>query len=177
MKNVMIDLETLGTDTNSVILSIGAVKFDPDTNELGEGFIQAVSIESNQAAGRTISADTLLWWMKQSDEARVAAFLRKTNSLYVALEALSDFLGNDALVWGNGADFDISMLADAYKSFEWQTPWKFWNVRCYRTMKNIPGVPSMTKRIGTHHNALDDAVSQAEHLMQIMQHLKGAARG
>jgi exodeoxyribonuclease VIII len=44
--------------------------------------------------------------------------------------------------------------------------WEFWKDRCYRTIKNCyPDVPF--DRRGTHHNALDDARSQALHLIAI----------
>jgi inhibitor of KinA sporulation pathway (predicted exonuclease) len=46
--------------------------------------------------------------------------------------------------------------------------YKFWNERCYRTVKNQYPDVKLT-RTGTYHNALDDARTQAEHLVQICQ--------
>jgi len=49
-----------------------------------------------------------------------------------------------------------------------ERPWYFWNDRCYRTMKSLyPQIPM--ERDGVHHNALDDAISQARHLMAILK--------
>ena len=57
-------------------------------------------------------------------------------------------------------------LSDAYDRAQLPRPWKYYNDRCYRTVKNLrPDVPMI--RGGTHHNALDDAKSQATHLMAI----------
>ncbi|NQW82286.1 MAG: 3'-5' exoribonuclease, partial [Polaromonas sp.] len=63
----MVDLETLGTVADAVILSIGAVKFDLDSDAIDDdGFYASISIESNQETGRRIQEDTLIWWMGQS---------------------------------------------------------------------------------------------------------------
>lgn len=71
------------------------------------------------------------------------------------------------LLWGNGSDFDNVILASAYRSCNLEVPWKFWNNRCYRTVKALrPDIK--IHRSGTYHNALDDAVSQAEHLMRMI---------
>ena len=45
---IMLDHETLGTTADSVIMSIGAVKFNLETGEIEpEGFYASVSIDSN----------------------------------------------------------------------------------------------------------------------------------
>jgi hypothetical protein len=90
----------------------------------------------------------------------------------VALTLFSHWVDSPvAEIWGNGASFDNAILAEAYDCARIDRPWKYWNDRCYRTMKNqFPLVPF--RRSGTHHNALDDARSQAEHLMEIFEDLK-----
>jgi exodeoxyribonuclease VIII len=45
-------------------------------------------------------------------------------------------------------------------------PWPFWKDKCYRTVKGI-WKDIKLDRVGTHHNALHDAESQAEHLIAI----------
>lgn len=159
----MTDLETLGNSANSVIIAIGAVKFD--ANGLGEEFYEVVDAESCVQAGLDIDASTVMWWMQQSDESR-AAFKRKGIHIAEALQKFLQFCGSDDKVWGNGASFDNTILSNAYRKIPREQPWKFWNDRCYRTMKSLyPQVP-MTRQ-GTHHNALDDAKSQALHLIAI----------
>jgi hypothetical protein len=66
-------------------------------------------------------------------------------------------------LWGNGASFDNAILAHAYARCGATPPWKFWNDRCYRTVAALTATPR--QQGGTHHNALDDARSQAEHLI------------
>jgi hypothetical protein len=77
---------------------------------------------------------------------------------------------HEADLWGNGAVFDNVILSNAYAACAIDKPWKFWNDKCYRTLKGL--YPQIElERTGTHHNALDDAVSQANHAVKILQHI------
>ena len=58
--NVMVDLETLGNGSESVIISIGAVEFDPETGELGREFYKVVDAQSCVDAGLKIDASTVM---------------------------------------------------------------------------------------------------------------------
>lgn len=160
----MIDNETLGTTADSVILSIGAVPFDLATGKVADnGFYVSISIDSNLELGRHISEATLLWWLKQSTAAQ-QVFHEPKEHLRGALLQLSDWIGNrDYEVWSNGADFDIPMLAHAFAQVGLGVPWKFWNARCFRTFKNLPGASavSLPTPTGIAHNALADAYNQA----------------
>ncbi len=175
-KNVMLDTETLGVFADSVIMSIGAVKFNLETGTIeGEPFYTSISIDSNTVQGRKVYEDTLIWWMQQSKEAQ-AVFTEPKVILVSALEALSDWIGDsDYKVWSNGADFDIPMLAHAFHNNDMHAPWKFYNTRCYRTMKNLPHAENITKPANSlAHNALQDALFQAQHLISIYQNIPPA---
>ena len=137
--------------------------------EIVDKFYQQVSLESSVSNGMQIDTSTILWWLKQSEEAR-SAFNdnEKSDSLLSALTNFSKWFDSvgGIEVWGNGAAFDNTILSSAYGMVKVEQPWKFWNGRCYRTMKNMhPDVE--LKRTGTHHNAVDDAESQALHLIDI----------
>ena len=164
MNNVMLDLETMGNSTNAAIIAIGAVRFS--NGEITDEFYTVVDLASSISAGLEMDPSTVLWWMKQSDEAR-AQFERKGASLTEALEEFSNWIGEDAKVWGNGASFDNAILSNAYRKSDIEQPWKFWNDRCYRTVKNLFPKKKL-ERAGVHHNAVDDAKSQANHLMQML---------
>ena len=112
MQHIMYDLETLATTSDAVIMSIGAVKFDLDSDKIDDaGFYASVSVESNLDLGRRISEDTLLWWLKQPHDAQ-QVFHESKQTLAVALVDFSDWLGDDAaFMWSNGADFDLPMVA------------------------------------------------------------------
>lgn len=70
MNNLMIDLETMGKNKDAPIVSIGAVFFTPETGDIGQEFYTVVSLESAMGQGATPDGDTILWWLKQSSEAR-----------------------------------------------------------------------------------------------------------
>lgn len=174
-KDIMIDLETLGTAADAVILSIGAVKFNLETGEIDdEGFYASVSIDSNLDLGRRIQEDTLLWWLKQ-DIAAQSVFHEAKVDLSSALTDLSDWIGDDSYSpWSNGAEFDLPMLAHAYSQLKIEVPWKFWNSNCFRTYKKLPGAKAVKVPFtGTKHNALADAHHQAQWACAIHSELFG----
>lgn len=171
MKHIMVDLETMGTVPGSVVLSIGAVYFDE--RGLGEEFYTVVSRPHSQELGLKESADTQAWWARQSESARkvIADSEHKdAPKLHTALSDLHDFIKKDTnvKVWGNGADFDNPLLACCYDVAEMKQSWIAWNGRCYRTLKNIAPGPKLV-RVGTYHNALDDAKSQALHAIELFK--------
>jgi len=171
MKDAMVDLETLGNGSNSVIIAIGAVKFDPRTGRVGEladRFYTNVDPQSCVEAGLQMDVSTVMWWMSQSDAAR-AAVTKPGRQLAEALAEFSKWLPADACVWGNGATFDNVILANAYRALRLPQPWKHWNDRCYRTLKNLHPDIKAPARQGVAHNALDDAVFQAEHACAILR--------
>lgn len=171
MTNVMVDIETLGTATDAVILSIGATKFA--ANEISDTFYVAIDPTSCQQYGMTIDASTVMWWMSADrDKARRELVSQEKVDIYTALDGFAQWFGAESLpTWGNGASFDNVLLRNAYSRTNIPCPWKFWDDRCYRTMKNLaPGV--LTARDGTHHNALDDAIYQSRHLMDIWEAIR-----
>ncbi|WP_255586351.1 3'-5' exonuclease [Providencia sp. R33] len=177
--HVMVDLEGMSTHNNAAIVSIGAVAFEPSTGEIGPTFYQVVDLPSCQSAGLHIDADTVIWWMKQSSEARSAIVADGVN-LRRALHDLNcfaeDSLTEDVQVWGNGVDYDNVILRNAYIAVDLEPFWKHWNNRCVRTIvelgRNAGIDPKKTLQFeGEQHNALADAIHQAKYVSIIHQHL------
>lgn len=174
MINVMIDLETLGTRAGCSVLSIGAAEFGPEG--VGADFYSgAIRRSTCLAAGLVEDSATLEWWRSRDGG---VLFLAETSGpvavpLGAALVRFANWLPNDDFcVWGNGADFDLPILAEAYARCGLEVPWKPYSGRCYRTLKYLrPDVKLV--RTGSHHNAIDDAVSQAEHAARLMNELGG----
>ena len=171
MQDVMLDLETMGNGPQAAIIAIGAVEFDIQAQQIGERFYKVIDLESAVACGGVMDASTVLWWMKQSDAAR-SAFDRGGESIAAVLQQFAAWVESraprdDVRVWGNGAAFDNVILASAYRRNGTRQPWQFLNDRCYRTMKAQHPAVKM-QRNGTHHNAIDDAESQARHLIAMM---------
>lgn len=177
MLDVMLDLETMGNGAQAAIIAIGAVEFDIQSKEIGSRFYSVIDLASAVEAGGLIDPSTVLWWMKQSEEAR-SAFARRGENISTVLMQFSawvdDNCGRDNVrMWGNGAAFDNTILASAYLRNKTQQPWRFWNDRCYRTIRAQYPTAEM-KRAGTHHNAVDDAESQARHLIFMLNPAENA---
>lgn len=180
MHDLMTDLETLDNGPQSVILSIGAVFFDPETGELGEKFYSTIDLESSINCG-SVSASTIKFWMNQSDSAKKASFTGG-DDLSKVLNDFEHFIREHSSVdkvelWGNGATFDNVILAHAYDQLGIDTPWKHWNNRDVRTVVKLGrdllniNPKKDIKFEGVQHNALDDAIHQVKYVSEIIKGL------
>ena len=170
MRHVMVDIETLGTTPGSVISAIGAVFFDPETKELGPEFYMPIDLVDAQRNGFTIDASTVVWWLGQGDEARAEMTSTSRVAVYPAMMCFLEFIEaqcplDEVVVWGNGASFDNVLLAGALKKLGLEG-WKFWNDRCFRTIKSLMPIADKYKPEVAHH-ALYDAKAQAQHAIAI----------
>jgi len=165
--HIMLDIETMGNKSDAAIIAIGAVAFDK--NGVKDKFYSQCSLASAVDIGLKMDASTVIWWLKQSDQAR-AAFADNDEAQAIQL-SLIEFVqfykkNNGGAVWGNGATFDNVILTTAFELAQIQKPWKFWDDKCYRTIKDTFKDVKLV-RTGVHHNAVDDAESQALHLIEI----------
>lgn len=175
--DVMVDLETYGRSAGCPVLSIGACQFSAEG--VGPGYYCVVSLKTCHEAGLKDDAETVAWWNKQSEAARKVldeALAHDAMHLKNACEAFNEWLANTlglsksvVKLWGNGAGFDQPILEHAYDAVGVQPHWEFWNHRCYRTLKALSDPAIKVERGGTHHNALDDAKTQAEHASRILR--------
>jgi len=167
--NVMLDLETMGNGPNAAITAIGAVAFDLEAGVLGPEFYRIVDLASSVAGGGVMDASTVLWWLQQSDEAR-AMYREKGDHIS---EVLRDFSirfeeAGGKYVWGNGSDFDNTILGSAYRRAMLPLPWWYRHNRCYRTVRGMYPGTKVEWAGGVKHNALDDAKNQALHLIKLI---------
>jgi len=169
MNRIMIDIETMGKGSNAAILAIGAVKFND--HEIIDRFYSRANLYSCEKLGMDMDADTVLWWMKQNDDARLEFTDSNIQPISLTLMDFSRWCNKIDEVWGNGSDFDNVILKNAYQKCEIKAPWSFWQNRCYRTMKNIHKNIEAPEFKGIKHNAADDAHNQALHLIKILQSL------
>lgn len=174
MQHVMLDLETLGTRPGCAILSIGAVKFDPELPTAAvdreNGFYRVIALQSAMAAGLRIQADTLYWWLGQSDEAR-KALIKDPKPLGEVLTEFDKWFEGSTYVWGHGASFDPPVLEAAYAALKRYTPWDFRNIRDTRTIYNFYR-RKLPREEEKKHQALDDAIHQARELVASIRSLK-----
>lgn len=110
--DVMLDLETMGNGPDAAIVAVGAIEFDATAGTLGRTFYRGVNLETSVRGGGKIDASTVMWWLRQNDEAR------------------------------KGICGDVKM-----------------------------------ERTGTHHNAIDDATTQARHALALLAANAELSRG
>jgi len=173
-KHLMIDIETMGNDSYSSIVSIGALEFDIDTGKTGKEFYVNVDLQSCLDVGLIINASTVLWWMKQNDQARKDLVDRNVVPIKTALEDFSKFCNTNYQIWGNSARFDCGILQNAYNKVGIPIPWDFRKERCVRTLVSFhPETKKKYEFNGTAHNALADCYYQAGYCSAIWTVLHG----
>jgi hypothetical protein len=183
MNAVMLDLETMDVAPSAAILTIGAVHFDPfgqDTEETlrtpERTFYARISLDSNTAQGRTMSAGTVKWWLGQTDSARnelLQAELALRTAILTFRMWASNLTPRADRVWAKSPEFDVVILKHAFDQLNEVWPFKFWNSRDVRTATELAYPEGNEPKIGvgTAHNALDDAIRQAlmvQHCHQIL---------
>lgn len=171
--DVMIDLETMSTRADAAIVSIGACWFNPDTGEVGHPFHHVIDLQDSLRSGAHVDGATVAWWLQQSDSARRTITAPGT-TVAVALQMLTMHLRSVAdekalCLWGNGADFDLPILASAYHRAGLALPWRYFNGRCLRTLRKLLPQVEAPAFEGTEHNAADDAQHQARHAIALLR--------
>lgn len=172
--DVMIDLETLSTRPDAAIVSIGACWFNANTGDVGRPIHILIDMADSIRSGGHVDGDTVRWWLQQSDQARQAITQGCRSTMEDALGMLHTYLRgvasfDEVRVWGNGADFDLPILASAFAREHYDQPWRYYNGRCLRTLRKLhPEVDEPTFE-GTPHNAAHDARHQALHAIAILR--------
>jgi len=181
--HLMVDLETMGKKPGAPIVSVGGVFFDPASGKTGAEYYQVINLESSMSFGARPDASTILWWLKQSPEARSAIVVDDTVGLVEALEKFLDFIAENAAngsrtvqLWGNGSSFDCSLLEAAFELADTPFPIPHWNYRDVRTVVELGKAVGMNSRYeipfeGDQHNALADARHQVKYVSAIWQRL------
>lgn len=178
--NIMMDIKTTGVRPGCRVLSIGLVEFDE------KGTIDSLLVHPKLSDQVGVDdGKTMGWWDTQSAEAksvfadnhilgesveyvykRIKTFI---DDLVDARKSLSQGLEKvDVCIWGNGATFDNSIVQHMFYAKGLPIPWNTFGDRCYRTAINMLGRPSL-QRQGVHHNALDDAMYQANCLIKAIK--------
>lgn len=183
-KHFMVDIETLSTAVNAVVLSVGAVEFDPFTGKIEREFYREVRLDLQQA--RHISASTVQWWAKHlttysADNIFAKSDADKSMPIEVVCE-LGEFLNGgveygvnrvDAYkkiaVWSCDPDFDLAILSNLYGELNLPVPWKFWETRSVRTVRMLNEIAGIEVPLQpVTHNALEDCIRQAKEVSYLI---------
>lgn len=164
--NIMLDLETMGVEYNAAVVSIGACSFTREG--IKDTFYTNVDLESSVKYLSTMSASTVMWWLKQSDEARRALVEPTPVNLPTALEEFTQWCNKvgEAEYWCRGKDFDFPILASSYYRLGRNSPYLTSKLNCYRQARKDNPLVEDDTTIAVH-NALLDCINQTNHLLKI----------
>jgi 3' exoribonuclease, RNase T-like len=182
MKAVSLDIETLGTKSDAVVLSIGACVVTPDGVRTDRVFYSRVNIQQQIDLGRSITEGTLRFWFEQGRSAQKSTF-GSTDGGPSVRETLSKLwawlaeLGHPS-VYCKGPQFDGAILDSLADSVKVARPVNYRKWRDIRTLEEIivwAGhedllVAVKERETGNAHDALADAQMQGEviHLAMVL---------
>ena len=172
MIHAMIDLETLSTNPNATILTVGGVKFDPYTNvEPAQGMYFRVDVDSQTEMGRDVMQDTLDWWGQQDPKIMEEALGDKDRiSLDEMVKTINKWCVGVDVFWCQGPLFDYAILQNIYAQLGHPQPWQYWQIRDSRTLFSLVPRDPNEKRTGLH-NALEDCYFQAKKVQRVYKQL------
>ena len=178
---VVLDIETLGSVNNSVILSVGMVAVDSAHDytfkELIEnGYYAKLDVQSQVDSGRKIHKDTVDWWSTQGHEAKHVLKPLDTDMHWTKLrEDMIQWLTKEGVdihkvrCYSRGSHFDFGILHDLFRitgnATTDELPWRFWNIHDSKTVV-LTLLDKDSWELGVepegfiHHNALHDAARE-----------------
>jgi hypothetical protein len=185
------DVETLGKESNSVILSMAAIYFDPDkepshTQLRDSAFFVKFDVQDQiKRLNRKVGKTTIEWWSKQCENARNKSFKPRADDIQfeIGYEAMRQWANtkNDSKcwVWARG-NLDQLVLDSMEEQLELKPIWPFSRWRDVRTAIDFlygttngyveVDTPAWVEAFDsklhiTKHNPIDDCVFDAMQLM------------
>jgi hypothetical protein len=185
------DVETLGKESNSVILSMAAIYFEPDkepshTQLRDSAFFVKFDVQDQiKRLNRKVGKTTIEWWSKQCENARNKSFKPRADDITfeIGYEAMRQWANtkNDSKcwVWARG-NLDQLVLDSMEEQLELKPIWPFSRWRDIRTAVDFlygttngyveVDTPAWVEAFDsklhiTKHNPIDDCVFDAMQLM------------
>lgn len=183
-KHCSFDLETFGTSSNAVMVSLGISFFNLYEARV-VSFPLYFDVDDCLSHGMSVDAGALRFWMGQPDEARDALYAASPYSLSEGLKVLNGYIDEFAhpkefSAWSH-ATFDPPILCNAFKTVGLPC-----NIH-YREFKDIRTLTSVYKKLCknaekherpsefVHHSALDDAIYQASYVKKMLLEIENKA--
>lgn len=162
---VMIDIETLSTEHNAVVLSIGAVKFTEEEVTEDKFYVELDQDVQTDGLNRDVKQSTLDWWQEQVNDPPNGTVIPQD-----AIEMLKDFCKDCEEFWFRGPTFDAVILENLASNVGRSIPWKFWQIRDARTFDSLQMPRHDKKKVS--HNALEDAIEQAKDVVNVFDEIE-----
>lgn len=175
--DIITDIETLGTKTDSQIIQISAIAFDILTNKIIDNFNVCVDIGSNEPIN--VTGGTIKWWLKTNAGLLEDILNRPSVKTSVAIKMFVDWVnslngdGSEVFLWGNGILFDNKMIQAQCELAGQEYPIFYRNDRDMRTIVELASIKlgfNSTKEFLRKfdneklikHDAFDDCVYQSK---------------
>jgi hypothetical protein len=183
LNHMMVDIETLSTAPDATVIAIGIALFNPEEGAIGLRHSYLPPIEGQ---GGSASTDTINWWMRTNAPLFTKYMQRDFDvGLVMDWETISSNLGDLMYgyrvdtIWCNGLDFDLPILAAAFKRTNTENPFDAFSykqrrdVRQWKLAAELAGwqKPERPAKL-TAHNALADAVWQCQEVCSIWSSLR-----
>ena len=160
MKDVMIDLETLGNTNNAVVVQIGACYFNRHTGEIGEKFSVNIDADSSLREGFEVTGSTIYWWLEQEYNARSSIISGEKKMVGRAMVLFNRFLEKAECIWSH-ATFDYVILLNHLNKLNIKPSFSYRSARDLRTLTDLVKIdPKSYKSDGVLHNGLGDCIFQ-----------------
>ena len=175
--HIVLDLETLSIERNAIVLSVGMVIIK-HLGIVDKFRINIDAVEQEELYGRVSDEQTKAWWrsMMNTPEGRDAwnAAVSRPTAVKPALKAINEVFADVGAfkLWGNANTFDNEILRSLFEVAGFPA-WNFRNDRDFRTLKDLykEKVPEPEFQ-GIRHVAVDDALHEANWLIQILKYIE-----
>ena len=170
MTHLMLDLETLGTNPQSVITQIGACYFDMRTGDIGDKFSVNIQIQDCLNHGLVLDGSTVRWWFEQPEHSRT--WLKAPVSLSKGLTDFRNFCKGAEHVWSH-ATFDVPILQNAYLAIGQKKPFHYRAAKDLRTLSWLwCGDYKKQYPNENQHDALSDCIYQVKYATHCFKEIK-----
>ena len=167
----MLDIETLATTPDAVVMSVGVVKFDPHTGTPYNKTLWRPDIDEQTERDRHVSESTLEWWSKLPQHIQDDAFSEEGRIPVVEfMKELNRFCVGADKIWCQGPQFDMLILENLYIQWGHHFGWQFWQVMDCRTLFQLMPTDPRKAIQQDLHSADADAYYQAIGVQQCYEH-------
>lgn len=170
-----IDIESLATSRDAIIVSVGICKFSLESGVISDHKYWELNLRQQEKMGRKLSTDCIRWWSGQSKEALAAINNNNRVPLETFVKEFNDFIKDPGFYWSKGTNFDLELITNLYEQLGQYAPFKYSKWADARVMyllgNRLQITPKDIERTGAH-NALDDALYQTKVVCEVYRQIK-----
>lgn len=145
--NIILDLETLGVNTDAIVTQVSAGEFSLETGEITNVFNEVLDFDSVDELRADIG--TLRFWLRNEHNAEMFKNLIKRDNDGISEKEMwrkfSQWLSGivasnedkDVKIWGNGIGFDVEKVKYNVKKHHQPWPLNYANERDVRTLVDL----------------------------------------